>query len=859
MALTILLDFKEPMTLKRYLVLCLLSLCLGLNAAHARQLRPDMTASHLAQITITSPADLRTIADAGGIIDRLDGNVVQVYLLNEDFEQLRAQGFVATWIADEKTEYMQHLWGVTGGTGNPLADYHTNNEIQADFAAWQAAYPDLFHYESIGNSVQGRPLWVCKVSDNVNEDEAEIEVKYISTMHGNEPVGTENCMRFIYELLTQYPTDPELNDLMTNYEMWFLPMMNPDGNALGQRWNANGVDLNRDFPDRIQDSVNTIAGRQVETALVMNWSAVHNFVLSANFHTGSLVVNYPWDGNVSGQNVYTACPEDALFIYLSRRYSQYNGPMYNNPAFPPYGITNGSDWYVIYGGMQDWNYVWMGDHEVTIELSNQQPPDTSQLETLWQQNRLSMRYYWLEAKYGVRGVVTDSATGLPLHANVQLGTSPYFTYSSALHGEYYRILQNGTYTLTFSAGGYTSKTFSNLVVANNVPTILNVALARAPSAQIAVTPDSIAADMPSCDSLDLPFTVSNPGQLSLNWSAAESYFSDAGMGSGVGAGWRFLDSDHPGGPVYQWRDLSGVGQALTFSGDDQNLGPYNIGFTFPFYGSNFTTLRVAGNGWISFTSTSTSYSNQNLPNGTSPENLLAVWWDDLSPQRSGTSVRLLSNNADSCIISFVNVQSYSGGGVYNFEVILQSSGKITYQYAGMGTARLNSATIGMQNSDRTKGLTVVYNAAYIHNNMAIAFCPRSAVELIPASGTVPPQDSQPLVARLHSCCLPDNLSSTTLAITSNDPVHGVLNVPVAFDIGAVPPDAVTDLTITPQGSAIVLNWSPAANAISYDLYRSTVYPVVIEPANLLASTAATSYLDNSPPGLKAFYVIVATR
>lgn len=846
------------MTVKYIAFGCLLTLCITMNLAEARQLRPDMTASRLAQVSITSSIDLQTITDAGGIIENVIGSVAYIYLLEEDFSRLRAQGFTIEWIADEQTEFIKQLWVITGGTDNPLADYHTNNEIQAEFAAWQTAYPNLFHYESIGNSVQGRPLWVAKVSDNVNTDEAEIEVKYISTMHGNEPVGTENCMRFINELLTQYASDAELNDLMTNYEMWFLPLMNPDGNTLGQRWNANGVDLNRDFPDRIQDSVNTTAGRAIETAHVMNWSAQHNFVLSANFHTGAVVTNYPWDGNTSGQNVYTACPEDALFIYLSRRYSQYNSPMYNNPSFPPYGITNGADWYVIYGGMQDWNYVWMGDREVTIELSNAQPPDTSQLETLWQQNRLSMRYYWLEAKYGIRGIVTDSTTGLPLRANIRLGASPYSTFSSALLGEYYRILQNGTYSLTFSAAGYASKTFSNIVVANGVPTILNVALARTPSAEISVNPDTISSAINECDSLDLPFTVTNSGLLALNWSAQEAYFSNAGMGSAVGAGWRFLDSDHSGGPVYQWRDISGVGQAIAFTGDDQNLGPYNIGFAFPYYGSNFTTLRVAGNGWISFTSTSTSYSNQNLPNSISPENLLAPWWDDLSPQRAGTAIRLYSN-ADSCIISFTNVQSYSGGGVYNFQVILQPSGKITYQYANMGSSRLNSATIGLQNSDRTKGTTVVYNALYIHNNMAIAFCPRSAIELIPTSGTVATQSSQQVIARLRSCCLPDSISASTLVITSNDPLHPVLNVPVTSNVGAVPPDAVNNLTIMPQGASILLNWSAAANAAGYDIYRSDTYPVALTPGNLLASTSATTYLDTSPPGLKQFYVIVATR
>ena len=841
-------------------LLCII-LLLCRTELFARQVRPDMTASRLAEIEITTPRDLAEITQAGGVIDHVRGSTVEVYLLPEDFEMLRQRGYSMRWIRDLQTEYMQNLWAITGGTDNPLADYHTNNEIEAEFIALQAAYPELLRYESIGLSVQGRDLWVAKVSDNVNSDESEIEVKYISTMHGNEPVGTENCMRFINELLTEYTTDPELGELMSNYEMWFLPMMNPDGNAAGQRWNANGVDLNRDFPDRINDSVNTTAGRQIEVAHVMNWSALHNFVLSANFHTGTVVVNYPWDGNTSGQYVYTATPEDALFVHLSLRYAVYNSPMYNSPEFPN-GITNGADWYVIYGGMQDWNYVWMGDKEVTIELSNAQPPDTNQLESLWQNNRLSMRYYWLEAKYGLRGVVTDSATGLPLRASNQLGNIPYLGYSSALHGEYFRILRNGTYTLTFASPGYASRTFTNVVAAGGVPTVLNVALSRLPSAQIAVVPESPTVSVDVCDSMDVPLTIENNGTLPLNWSADEAYAGFGGYGGAAGAGWRWIDSDQPGGPVLQWRDLTGIGQAITFTSDDQNLGPYNIGFTFPFYGQNFTALRIAANGWISFTSAATgqtSYSNKYLPDNTAPENLLAVWWDDLSPQRANTSIRLYSNNSDSLIISFVNVQSYSGGGLYNFQAILQSNGKVTYQYANMGTARLNSATIGLQNADRTRGTTVVYNGDYIHSNMAIAFCPQSAVTLIPANGTVAAQSSSEVIARLRSCCLPDSLSVVTVDFSSNDPVNPQLLYDIFVDVGATPPDAVNDLTIISSGADIRLRWNAANNALSYDIYRSADFPVEPLPQNLIGSTAATEFIDSSPPDLKAFYVVVSVR
>ncbi len=853
------------MNRKYRILLCLLFAGLLLSlaaAADAARVHKNMLDSRLAEVVLTSKADLQIIDEVGGIVDRVRGNVAEVYLLEQDFNQLRARGFSVRWIPDLKKEFLKKLWDETRDGPDPLQEYHTNDEIEAEFINWQAAYPNLFHHESIGHTVLGRDMWVAKVSDNVTEDEPEIEVKYISTMHGNEPVGTEMCLYFIEDLLTYYTTDPELGQLMNEYEIWLIPMMNPDGNYSSSRYNANGVDLNRDFPDRVDDSVNTTAGRQIETANVMNWSWAHNFILSANFHTGALVVNYPWDNDVI-KTGYRPTPEDPLFVFLSIQYSRWNSPMYNNPEFQPYGITNGVAWYYIIGGMQDWNYTWMGDKEVTIELSNTSWPSPSQLPQYWSENRYSMRRYLLEAKYGVRGVVTDSATGDPVKANVKLGTIPYLTYSSALHGEYYRILQAGTYSLTFSASGYETKVFPSVVVNADTFTVLNVQLKRVPSPEISTDPTSISEAINICDSLDVPFTIVNSGELALNWSAVESYINEGGYGSAVGGGWRFIDSDQSGGPVYSWVDISGLGQQLSFTADDQNLGPYTIGFPFPFYGQNFTSIRVAANGWISFTSTATgetSWRNKYLPDNTRPENIVAAWWDDLSPQRSGTTVRLYTNNTDSLILSFNNVQSYADNGLYNFQTVLLASGKIVFQYASMGTNRLNSSTIGLQNSDRTKGSTVIYNELYIRNYMAIAFCPNSMVALVPASGSVPAHSSQPVTARLKSCCVPTGVTSGILAISSNDPVTPLLEVDVTLDVTTVPPEPVTDLVILPEPPNVRLFWTATAYADSYSIWRSENYPVELIGGNFLGSVADTTYLDTSAGASSAaFYVVTSVR
>jgi len=843
-------------------------LLLGLTVSVAFAARPhrNMLNSRLAEVTLTSKLDLQVITEAGGIVDHVYGSTARVYLLEGDADALRARGFSVLWIRDVAKEYGQELWQRTRHTRNPLDDYHSNDEIATLFATWQATYPTYFQYQSIGVSALGRTIWVCKVSDNVNVDEPEIEVKYVANMHGDEVVGKENCLRFIEELLTQHTTVPELEELMSNFEMWFIPCMNPDGLAIASRYNSNGVDLNRDFPDRCDDSVNTTAGREPETAAVMNWSAAHDFVLSANFHGGELVTNYPWDNNCTGGAVYAPTPEDSLFIWISRRYCEANPRMRVNTDFlyPDTGITNGADWYEVSGGIQDWNYVWMGDRDLTIELDVTKWPNQSLLEGLWQENRLAMRYYFLEAKYGVRGLVTDSATGLPLRASVQLFSIPYLTFSSALYGEYFRVLRPGTYTLTFSAPGYAAKTFTDVTVPAGSPAMLMVQLAETGVPEISVDPTSVEVNTSPCTQSDVPFAVINSGNGALVWSSGqEGYAQQTHYGNAVGGGWRWVDSDQPGGPVYQWRDISAVGTAVTFAVNDETLGPFDIGFTFPYYGQNFTSYRICSNGWISFTSTSVSYSNSNLPAAASPPNLLAAWWDDLSPERTGTQVYRWTNNVDSLVVSFVDVQSYSAGGVYDFEFILLASGRVVFEYGDMGSLRLNSATIGWQDETMSKGEAVIYNQLYIHNDMAIAFCPNPLVELVPSSGSVPGFSTQNVVARVYSCCLP-SADDGQFTITSNDTGTPTLAVPVSIVVSTTPPAAVDDLVLYWESGGMRLRWSPTNLATGYHVYRMATALQPHTAGERLTPTpiTETNFLDTTALDISTrwfYYQVVAVR
>lgn len=377
--------------------------------------------------------------------------------------------------------------------GVSLGIYHTAAQLENDLNDFVAFAPDLIQKFSIGKSVQNRDIWAIKISDNVTSQEDEPEVYYQGAMHGDEPVGQSNTMYFADYLLANYGTDSTVTNLVNNTEIWIVPQMNPDGFALNRRGNANNVDLNRNFPDGTTSSIGTFydgptmstSGRQAETQVIMNFLRGQSITLNANFHGGAQVVNYPYDANGNGIADYAASPDDALYRALATEYAQTNNDMLSG-GFPG-GITNGDDWYEVYGGLQDWTYRYLGQIATTVELWNTKRPAASTLPARWNANRQSMIDYAEAAQWGIHGIVSDVNTGAPLLAKITLAgnTQPAFTDPDV--GDYHRLTLPGTYTVTVQAPGYLTRTFSNVVVGHDGSARLDVRLTMPEAVAPAVT------------------------------------------------------------------------------------------------------------------------------------------------------------------------------------------------------------------------------------------------------------------------------------------------------------------------------------------------------------------------------------
>lgn len=252
------------------------------------------------------------------------------------------------------------------------------------------------------------------------------------------------------------------------------------------------------------------------------------------------------------------------------------------------------------------------------------------------------------------------------------------------------------------------------------------------------------------------------------------------------SGYRWIDSDEPGGPAYNWVEINSVGTPLVFG--DNTFSGMPIGFTFPFYGNNFTQVRVSANGLLTFTAPIGSYAvNGTIPSVTDPDDLIAVFWDDLNPSDGGAMYRYFDSANNRFIVEWDNVAIAGTGGASRVtcQVILYGDGSIVTQYKTVSI--VNSCTVGIENNNGTVGLQVVSNAPYLHNNHAIWFGitpPPGWLSAAPLTGTVLPGGQNNITLTYDSTGLVDGVYDALLFITTNDPDESAISVPVTLTVSS---------------------------------------------------------------------------
>ncbi|MCK9423261.1 MAG: T9SS type A sorting domain-containing protein [Bacteroidales bacterium] len=437
------------------------------------------------KFSVTSPDEINSLTHIISI-DKVNGNEVFAYANKKGFIQFRKSNhpykiLPAPGLLIPGSELTRFSPFLKSGSKTVWNFYPTYEQFLDYMVGFAAGHPDICNLDTIGTSVQGRLLLAVKISDNVHQQEAEPRVLYTAAIHGDETGGYVLMLHLIDYLLLSYGSDQRITDLINSTEIFINPLANPDGTYFGgnnsvfgaTRYNANFIDLNRNYPDPKLGLHPDNEAWQPETMAFMTYGQNNHFTLSANFHGGSEVFNYPWD------TWEKLTPDDSWWQFVGRQWAdtaqKYGSMGYftdvNN------GITNGHAWYEINGGRQDYMNYWHHCREATVEISNIKLLPTNQLDSFWLYNYTSFLNYIEQSHFGVNGLVTDSITGQPVFSRVFINnhdedSSDVFSYLPS--GFFARPVFEGTYDITFSSPSYFSKTFNNVVINNGQPTTLNV-------------------------------------------------------------------------------------------------------------------------------------------------------------------------------------------------------------------------------------------------------------------------------------------------------------------------------------------------------------------------------------------------
>ena len=400
---------------------------------HGQQLQTQPLKYSQIKIQISDQNDINTLLKSGIHLDesKCDRDGLFVTLNSFEIQKLSALGYKYDIQIDDVIENyeknvrlpdyqlpalqreMKLKYGIDGYEFGSMGGYYTFDEMVTELDSMHTRYPHLITArQSIGSSVQGRDIWMVKISDNPDLKEDEPEIFYNAIHHSNEPQSMATLIYFMYYLLENYGRNPLVTYIIENRELFFVPMINPDGYVYNEQTNptgggmwyknmhdnngnnitgeiVDGVNINTNYGyqwgyDEIGSSSNYTSAlyrgtepfSEPETQAIRDFCISHDFKLSFNFHSFGNHIFLPW-----GYELYSHTPDSTTFISLAKKFSLHNNYTYS-VSTPVWAVANGI--------LQDWLY---GEQNIknktfsfTIELGNEKWPSQSHIFPIAQQN-----------------------------------------------------------------------------------------------------------------------------------------------------------------------------------------------------------------------------------------------------------------------------------------------------------------------------------------------------------------------------------------------------------------------------------------------------------------------------------------
>lgn len=396
-----------------------------------------------AKINYNQPDDLRTLESIGIPVDH-GVHKKGVFIISDfsisEIEKARNAGYKVDLLIEDSKEYFLQRNTIKSVTKkNPScenqssSDYQTPNnftlgsmggyltyqEMLDQLDLMKSLYPQLISTkENISDfltegepdnsttpSIGGNGIKWVKISDNPTiSSEEEPQILYTAIHHAREPNSLSQLVFYMWYLLENYELDNEIKSIVDNTELFFIPVVNPDGYLYNEKtdpngggfWrknrkNGHGVDNNRNYEYYINGnssdgvwggegaSNNTSSSSyhgtgpfsEIENQAIKWFCEQHNFVMAFNNHSYGDLLLYPY-----GYTSNAPTPENEVFEIISEELVSRNG--FNNIL--------SSGLYPAAGDSDDYMYGTIGTHNkiyaMTPEIGSEFWPPSSQIEEI---------------------------------------------------------------------------------------------------------------------------------------------------------------------------------------------------------------------------------------------------------------------------------------------------------------------------------------------------------------------------------------------------------------------------------------------------------------------------------------------
>lgn len=374
--------------------------------------------SALVKIKGLDQAMIKKMANTGYDIGRVGPDFVEVVLSEQQVLELEKLGTPHTIIVSDLDRYVARRLAAQKMAPQPYFTYDTTS---AQLKEWATANPSICKLESIGKSCEGRDIWALKISDNVAKDEKEPASLIMGLHHSREWITVEVPMATAKALIEGYGKDERLTRLVNEREIWFVPIVNPDGLIYSQtkekfwrknrRKNANGsfgVDPNRNYGYKWgsvgssdSPSADTYHGTgpfsEPETSAIRDFAKREQFSTDISFHSYGELILYPFSWGY---------PDEApnshkdLFVQFGQEMANFN----------KYTSQVSSDLYPSMGDTDDFMYGELKSLSFTYELARSFIPAQTEIAKINEANLPAVLH--LIEKAGTYGLVTPAGDAL---------------------------------------------------------------------------------------------------------------------------------------------------------------------------------------------------------------------------------------------------------------------------------------------------------------------------------------------------------------------------------------------------------------------------------------------------------------